>query len=70
MTSNKNVKAPSDAEHKSGKHQIKLPDSTRKYIRRLKAEGDLAQATRVRNAALALKKDAQQKQDGAADDEK
>ena len=69
MTSNKKLNILS-VKHKSGEHQIRLPDSTRKYIRRLKAEGDLAQANRVRNAAIALKKEAQQKHDVDAGDEK
>lgn len=69
MTYNKNLKIPT-VKHKSGEHQIRLPDSTRKYIRRLKGEGDLAQANRVRNAALVLKKELQQKVEGASGDDK
>ncbi len=39
-------------QHNIGERELRLPNGTRKHIRRLKEEGNLKEATLVRNAAI------------------
>ncbi len=50
-------------EHKIGERELRLPKGTRKHIRRLKEEGNLKEATLVRNAAIEHENNVQQKRD-------
>jgi len=49
------------SEHKIGPREFRLPIGTRKHIRRLKEEGNIKEATLVRNAGIAYKSSVHQK---------
>ena len=51
----------SSLEHNSGEHELTLPNGARRHIRRLKEEGNLREATLVRNAAMELKNSVHQR---------
>ena len=51
MTSERKLHIAS-LQRKNGEWETRLPNGTRKHIRRLKEEGNLKEATLVRNAAI------------------
>lgn len=53
----------SSREQKFGEYEFKLSNGTRRHIRRLKQEGNLKEATLVRNAAIEHKYGVHQKPD-------
>ena len=57
-----------NSEHNNGERNLKLPNGTRKHIRKLKAEGNLKEAILVRNAAIDLKNSLRQKPDAKPGD--
>ncbi len=60
MTSAHNLRI-SSLDDKVGKRELRLPNGTRKHIRRLKEEGNLKEATLVRNAAIEQQNSVHQK---------
>ncbi len=62
MTSERKLHIAS-LQRKKGGSEFRLPNGIRRHIRRLKEEGNLKEATLVRNAAIEQQNSVQQKRD-------